>query len=205
MQLMQSHRETLKVEYLERIMEEVNSERADRISKTLCGSDTSIEVQDFTYGSTLNEISNDKTESDTLDTGSYFVPSPLLFQIRDSLTVTQFGLLKIDSFASIESLFHFPGHKISFVSRTKKNSQEFIELNVPEPSAEISFAYSVQSGIQENYYHWLVIVLSKLNSRFIREKSGPNPILIFSPFDNEIQKQSANIMAHHFGLSYFII
>jgi hypothetical protein len=191
------------IEFLEKIENLISDLEPERISKSMNGYGSTIDTPAPKYGSKFTEIKEDKTDFDSVDANSYFVPAPYRFNIKDGTLMTQFGILKLNQFVGRESLFHFPGHKFSRFERVKfADDRETLFINTKDIGLEISRGYSVQNGIQENYYHWLVLILSKINSRFLEDIEGPKPTLIFSPFENDIQKQSAHIISEYYGLSH---
>jgi hypothetical protein len=194
---------TFQIEYLEKIQNLISDSEPGRISKSICGSGSTVNTPTPKYGSNFTEIKEDKTEFDSVDADSYFVPAPFRFNIKDGTLMTQFGILRLNRFVGRESLFHFPGHKFPRFDKAKSaDDRETLFIDTKDIGLEISTGYCVQNGIQENYYHWLVLILSKVNSRFLEDIEGPRPTLIFSPFENEVQKQSAQIISDYYGLSY---
>jgi hypothetical protein len=153
-----------------------------------------------------NTIENDATLMDRFDeTGTYFVPEPRIYLLRDAIVRTQYGVVTMDDFAIRESLFCFPWSQFSaFEAEGPRFQETACTFLADDPVLTISDAYSAHAGIQENYYHWLILFLAKVNQKFLNEWEDERhamPALLLPYFLNDVQRESARAIADHYGLS----
>ena len=67
----------------------------------------------------------------------------------------------------------------------------------------------MHSGIQENYYHWMVMFLGRIRQEFVDsdifQQAPAPPVLLFPNFMNEMHQQTATAIAQHYKLPFMSI
>lgn len=179
----------------------------DRITFEDIGSRQSIEVPLEDYSDPLSRVAGDPTSVDAADDACYDVHNPQIFHIGDAMLHSPFGLVGIDDFVARESIHHFPAF---LLNGYKLHGEQYREsgISIPDraPALELQVAYSMQMGIQENYYHWIVMFLGRICEEFIGGRifqgAPALPVLLFPSFLNDVQEQTAAAIADHYKLPF---
>jgi hypothetical protein len=194
-----------KIRYLHELRNElIASGAVSRIEYKDVGSCCNVPLEYAGFGE-RSALSGDATSMDSFDEGAYFVHSPQVFLIRDAVVRTQYGIVTVDDIAIRESLFHFPWHRFPEFRTTGEAYRETsCHVWSDDPSVEVSDAYSVHAGIHDdNYYHWLILFLCKINWMFLDAWSAQlrsTPVLLLPYFSSEVQRDSATALTEHFRL-----
>lgn len=154
----------------------------------------------------MANISNDKASFDSYDIDGFFVHQPESYLLKDCFARTQYGAITIKDCVLRESTFCFPWHLYP-----ELNVDGFQEDNIScvlpnsSPDVELSAGFSVCSGINENYYHWLILFLGRLSNESLQvwaDEIHCKPTLIFPVFENELQRDCAAILSEHYNLPF---
>lgn len=186
------------------IAQKLNNEGAYyRLSQKAIGEACSVPVQLSSFEDMRASLSI-QNAVDSYDIDAFYVEQPNSYLIRDCYVRTQYGAITVDDYVTRESLFHFPWHLYPQFRIDEFQSDNFncVLPNSP-PDIELSSGFSVCSGINENYYHWLILFLGRLNRECIElwaDETNCRPSLIFPRFRNSLQRDSAVILAEYFNL-----
>lgn len=157
----------------------------------------------------FEDMSDQRYVRDTLDhyeTGSFFVHQPQSRLIQSCFLRTGYGVVAVDDCVIKESLFHFPWFRYPQfrINGFQEDGVVCILPNSP-PDIDLSAGFSVCSGINENYYHWLVLFLGRLSQESLQSWADEihcKPTLIFPVFENELQRDSASVLANHYKVPF---
>ncbi len=192
------------IKYIEQMKVLLDSQRHEDRIQLKYHSDPYTITYKRTAFSDLGAFPGDTTEMDDFERDSYGVGRPQSYMLQDAEIHTQYGAVTIDGFAARESLFHFPWHIFPHYSASGPQYRE-VSCRLPDRASVLSISdgYALHSGIHENYYHWIVLFLTRLNSVFLndwQEKFDGSPVLLLPFFRDVAQRQSAEALAAHFKL-----
>jgi hypothetical protein len=148
--------------------------------------------------------------SDAYDDVSLDIPNPHVFCIKDCLVHTQYGLVTLGDQLARESTSHFPSFKFPDI---KFSGRQHYETSVVLPpfqvSATLDYAISAQAGVQDNYYHWLVLFLPRIDPGFIVDEWANRmkrpPVVILPRFVSDVQRASAAAILDHYELAHICL
>lgn len=196
--------------YLEDIMAVKSS--GSRLKAIEIGGPTYVDLPLANYGDKTIDIP--KVESfrifDTWDFDRYLAMPPCVFIIEDCVLHTGYGLLTIDDCIATESTSHFPDYFFEKMVKRSTDDDENFDWHIEEFDSVsiVNFAVSCHYGINENYYHWLVLFFPKLCVDLlevgIEQADGMSPAIIFPPLSLPFQNDSANVVARSLKMPYIV-
>ncbi len=171
-----------------------------------------VELPTLTYGGSVSDIPkiDYSRQVDEWDIDRYLAMPPCVYVIKNSVIHTAYGLLTIDDHIAFESTAHFPDYFFQNCVEIYDNGEDGLFWSIEDFSTRcnISVGISCHYGINENYYHWLILFLPKLCSELvevgINQVGGVSPTIIFPPLDQLFQIESAKTIAQSLNLSYII-
>jgi capsular polysaccharide biosynthesis protein len=132
------------------------------------------------------------------------IPVPHSHFLRDVDLFTKYGALALDETICRESLFSYPWHFYPNFAKHGKQYHEYgCDIVLPEGQKVFPSALDACAGINENYYHWMVLFLPRINDIFIkpwRSELTSEPVVLLPPYRDAVQRESAEAIAEHFGL-----
>lgn len=136
--------------------------------------------------------------SSPADGDSYVAPELTVVRANNVTLHTKFCIIQKDGFLLKESFFHFPFHLEKGIAAVANN--EFYKAPT-DVSVEFDTALHAISGVSGNYYHWMMFFIAKMNSVFYNELERSRLIVLLPDFLSDAQKESADIVAKHYGLN----
>jgi len=133
----------------------------------MCPDGEQILVPDLAYGSHIEESAEDIASlgADTCVPGPLALQAPETYFIKDCIIWSHYGLVTVGNYLLRETLFSFPRHlvpEVTFFGEVFYEEQARLDF-AASPSVKIDNGISMLSGIFENYYHYLMFFLTKLD------------------------------------------
>lgn len=182
-----------------------NSDGSARIFARGFGNTVKIPLQKSIFEDSVAMLEI-KNPVDVYDTESFSVAQPESYLVQDSVIRTGYGAVTIGDLVARESLSHFPWFLYPQF-RINDFQEDGVVCVLPDspPDIELSFGFSVCNGINGNYYHWLILFLGRLSREGLQvwsDKIHCKPTLIFPTFENQLQYESAAVLAEHYGVPF---
>lgn len=133
----------------------------------VCPDGRHIDVPALSYGCDAEETGLDLAGAgpDACIPGPLALPAPVIFFIKDCVIWTKYGLVTVGNYMLKESTYIFPKHlvpEVQFDGEQYHEKHATIELSSTD-FARVDNAVSMLSGFDENYYHYLIFFLTKLD------------------------------------------
>jgi hypothetical protein len=133
----------------------------------MCRDGEQFVVPDLSYG---DDAEGSAAELDPIGTdacvpGPLVVPVPEIYFVKDCIIWSKYGIVTVGNYLLKETLFSVPLDlvpELRLIGKQyyeEKAELEFLSL----PSANIGNAISILSGVHQNYYHYLMFFLTKLD------------------------------------------
>jgi hypothetical protein len=173
----------------------------------MCPDGGHIDVPQLSYGCNAEETGLDLTAAgpDTCVSGRLDLPTPTIFFIRDCVIWTKYGLVTVGNYMLKESTFIFPKHlvpEVSFEGEQYHEKHATLEFSATG-FARVENAVSILSGFDENYYHYLIMFLTKLDPSVFYAPQWDNqnrlPFVIAPDALAEYQADSVARLCNIFG------
>jgi hypothetical protein len=133
----------------------------------MCPDGQQILIPDLAYGYEVDESAADRAclEADTCVPGPLALQAPEIYFIKDCIIWSQYGLVTVGDHLLKETLFSFPRHlvpEVTLFGETFHEERARLDFS-SAPSVSVDNAISMLSGVFENYYHYLMFFLTRLD------------------------------------------
>jgi capsular polysaccharide biosynthesis protein len=157
-----------------------------------------LDVPALLFGST------DPAKLDSVDIAQYqangttiSLPPVHAYVLRDVMVASQFGVITCDDMVLSDTTAHLPIHAMQGV---EWNSHNQLQMPAYEVHDRIPFAYHLLCANQDNYFHWLIDLLSRFNAAEFCGlgaigQVADDPCLLIPPVDSPWKQQSFDLIA----------
>jgi capsular polysaccharide biosynthesis protein len=193
-------------------LDEINnlSGYAGRVSVTAFQKTEIVKVIDCKFGISSNDprLSDQTLNSDRFDYVEYIAQTPLIYKLNDCLVLTGYGLIALGDKIARESTAHFPLYLFNdFVKHD--SDYRFWSVRRTKLYDTLEFAISCHHGVNDNYYHWLVLFLPKLHSNILSavasSGTGITPPILCPPLRQGFHRDSIDVFRVYFNLDFLIL
>ena len=152
-----------------------------------------IQVPAISFGATsLDGLQLRQTPHDTAAASVIALAPVDCFLIRDAVVHSRHGFVTSGAYLFTDFLAHIPLHLMPGVGPTETGDWMF---PASRPHARLSDAVHLMAGNLENYFHWLMDVLSRLDPQICqRAGSQPQPVLLVPQPQHSWQQQSLDLL-----------
>ncbi len=133
----------------------------------MCEDGGHIDIPELSYGCNAAESDSyiEGPGQDTCVPGPYALPAPTIYFIKDCIIWSKYGLVTVGKYMLKETTFIFPNHLIPEVNfEGEQFYEKYATLEFPpENFLRVENAMSILSGFDENYFHYLIMFLTKFD------------------------------------------
>jgi capsular polysaccharide biosynthesis protein len=163
-------------------------------------SSTTLDVPALGYGHReLCGIHSNQQPNDPQNQLQFQIPRADRYRIRNAIVHFAYGITTAEDYIFSDTLYHAPLHAIPGAGHLE-NGKFLLPIKVPD--GRLNRAYHLLAGNLDNYFHWLVDVVSRIDvnlftSGHMGNASEARPILLTPDRNAPYQTDSLRLLVNH--------